>query len=263
MLDVRTRKVAQILTKRYLRNYVIMLVTLLGLSLVANIFKTNGTFYETYAFLPIGGMTVIMGFFVLYTYPDFKYLIQNGVSRRTYWKGKVWAIVIAGALTRLLSYLLYFATQVPFQALSNRITYLHQLKTDISDSIFFELFGHASSLSGTHLGWTIAGMIIYGVVLTLEAWLWAMAIGALFSLLTRKAQVVVGIALVVGGNYLMFVILTWMTRHQEQMMINLLKYLDQSVLTSLPYSLLLDGVTAVIALLVSYWTFHHLYLRND
>ena len=106
-------------------------------------------------------------------------------------------------------------------------------------------------------------MIIYGVVLTLEAWLWAMAVGALFSLLTRKAQVVVGIALVVGGNYLMFVILTWMVRHQEHMMINLLRYLDQSVITSLPYSLLLDGVTAVIALLVSYWTFHHLYLRND
>ena len=60
MLDVRTRKVARILTKRYFRNYAIMLVTLLGLSLVTNIFKTNGTFYETYAFLPIGGMTVIM-----------------------------------------------------------------------------------------------------------------------------------------------------------------------------------------------------------
>ena len=52
------------------------------------------------------------------TYENFKLLIQNGISRKTYWAARVWTIIIIGFGGELISSIYYYGVAAPIRHFS-------------------------------------------------------------------------------------------------------------------------------------------------
>jgi len=127
-----------------------------------------------------------------FSYDNFKLFIQNGISRKTFWLARLLSLLMVSLIGELLATIYYFAV-------SNPIQHWH----------FAQGFNHQfyAQLYGTHFGSGTMPNLIAGFILTwllfVALGLSGMALGSIFSLLTKTVRRVVLIAIpILGGFFL-------------------------------------------------------------
>lgn len=156
-----------------------LVIDLLGLifnhNVMSFLISLQGISESLVTFLP----AILMIYFLVTSYGDFKWAIQNGISRSTLWQGRLVALVLSTLLVYLLDELL---------------------------TMTYRPFG----------GWRAALVSFAGfltVVLTCQA------IGNGFSLLNRKWKVIVGIGLPVMLIILMMMLLSGLSALSDSMLL--------------------------------------------
>lgn len=262
----KLRRTSRDLLLNYLKYYG---WTLLGI-LVFSALIAGMNHYETLAdvlgFAPLSFITVMVSMvFALYTYSDFKYLIQNGVSRKTYWRGKALALLALAFIQVVCNWILRLVVQIPLMAVSNQHSYSTELVNYNQTNFFFNNFYSPHAKVGT---WQL---IIYsaicGLILAVMLYYAAMAVGAIFSLMTRKLQLITSIAGMVIGIYLLAQLAYWLDSHANMhQVMNSTFNLLFGVNSGLPHVLVAEIwmiVAIIIEAVISYYVMKFLKLRTD
>lgn len=111
----------------------------------------------------------VLCFFLLFFYNEFKYFIQNGVTRKEYWRAKVLAAFTTYGINVFLGSTYYFA----FQQFYPKNNYLLNVFS-ISD----------------------VNYLPFAVVLYVDVMMTAMLIGCVFSILEKNGKIVLALSLV-------------------------------------------------------------------
>jgi len=132
-----------------------------------------------------------------FTYDNFKLLIQNGISRRTYWRARVLTVIALSFIGDLVATSYHFLVNTPLQ---------HRTFTSGFNHLFYaQLYG---DFFGRHnlAGNFITNLIFMWLVFIMLG-LSGMAIGSIFSLLTKSVRRIVFIAVpVLGFVFLAFLV---------------------------------------------------------
>ncbi|MGN1279940.1 MAG: hypothetical protein ACI4T4_04550 [Limosilactobacillus sp.] len=208
-----------------------LVVDLLGLifnhNLMSFIIGLQGIPESLVAFLPV----ILAGYFLVTSYGDFKWAIQNGISRSTLWQGRQIALVLSTLLVYLVDELL--------------------------------------TMTYRPLGPWHENLINFGVFLTLV--LTCQVIGTGFSLLNRKWKVIVGIGLPVMLVILMTMVLsglsslstsTYLPTYQHNHFVGPLAWLfNMTMAPATPW--IIWGIYLIIIIFLTKFFNNRLQLRRD
>lgn len=179
---------------------IFFLVSTLGSQLISAI--VAGKFsWQTF----LSSFTVNIGFlfglfilvFMMLTYDNFKLLIQNGISRKTYWRARVLSIISLSLIGDLIAAAYYYLVTTPIEHRS--------LTTGFSHQAYAQLYG---SFFGNHnLAGNLIGNLFFMWAVFIMLGLSGMAIGSIFSLFTKTVRRLVLITIpILGGFFLVFLI---------------------------------------------------------
>lgn len=137
----------------------------------------------------------------MYHYDDFKLLIQNGISRRTYWQAKIIALTWLTLLTQLVGYLYRFLI---CGALNG-----HNWK---QASLYMSVYGSyfKSRLVNQLLG------ILFGLLFALTLVFFFNFVGGILSLFPRKQKYLILIAVTAIGIVFLLLLFNWTRMHSTQ-----------------------------------------------
>lgn len=186
-MTVKEKNVVFFLFKRVFRQllYVLMWLLLGGIvfpMVLSFITGTNYNLVEAIRNITLGPMLyIIIGCLALLSYSDFKILIQNGISRRTYWKAKVIAFLGISGLSQVIGILYVFLIR---QTLSGTGWEKY--------SLFMQIYG------GFFKNTTVAYLMsfLFAILSSFVFSLFCILIGSIFSLFTKKQRRLIFLALI-------------------------------------------------------------------
>lgn len=173
----KTMRVTTYFFKRMLRQILYGLGVVLAIILFSWLLSNRDTEFFANFKIQFGALIGFFAMFVALTpYADFKLLIQNGVSRRTFWLGRTIALVVINLLGQVLDMILGF----------------FKIGTPVAEnSAAWQLYGRF--FQSASLNWLIwAVLVLVGSTVTV---LLASVVGSCFSLLTKRVRRYVFLAL--------------------------------------------------------------------
>lgn len=124
------------------------------------------------------------------TYDNFKLMIQNGISRKTYWLSRVYTVLIISLLGELVSALYYYGISAPLRQLSTNDAILKTI---------YGLYGHTASSTSVNVlaGIGFTWIFYVGVGLT------GMVVGTLLALFSKWVQRILVVTVPIVGAFLL------------------------------------------------------------
>ncbi|WP_311407865.1 ABC transporter permease [Liquorilactobacillus uvarum] len=186
MMTVKEKSVVFFLFKRVFRQllYVLMWLLLGGIvfpMVLSFITGTNYNLVEAIKNITLGPMLyIIVGCLALLSYSDFKVLIQNGISRHTYWKAKIVAFLGISALSQAIGILYVFLLKITLSGLSWE-----------KHSLFMQVYG------GFFKNTTVAYLMsfLFAILSSFVFSLGCILTGSIFSLFAKKQRRLVILAI--------------------------------------------------------------------
>lgn len=185
--------------------YLIVLAALIGMPLISAIFNHNLTWQLLLNSLSIN-VGFIFGCFIfilpMLTYDNFKLLIQNGISRKTYWRARLLNIISLSFIGEAIAMAYYFFVTNPIAHRS----FSAGFKYEFYGQLYGDFFG-AHNLAGNLL-MNFLFMWLAFIMLGLCG----MAVGSIFSLLTKTVRRIVIIAVPILGLFFLGFLINWLAR---------------------------------------------------
>ncbi|MDC7953443.1 ABC transporter permease [Liquorilactobacillus mali] len=127
-------------------------------------------------------LAILISGIALFSYNDFKLLIQNGISRKTFWKARILSFLAISILGQLIAIVV---------ALLNPYTHHSWQGNSLYMQVYGKYFG--STAMNSFMG------LCFILISTSVVMLGAIMVGSIFSLFTKKAKVYIFIGLFVMG----------------------------------------------------------------
>ncbi|MFC6165507.1 ABC transporter permease [Lactiplantibacillus dongliensis] len=202
------------------RAYAIILIAFVVLPLLFAILTGNLGHYSFTSTLTDLGIGVAFGFFISITmsltYDNFKLLIQNGISRKTYWQARVISLIGLSFGMEIIATLYNFLVTAPARGHSGQA---------FLGSTLYSLYDH---FLGSNLFVNILGYMVFNWLFFIGLGLTGMAVGSIFSLLTKFTRNIALIAIPVLGFFLLvFLSNSSLNQHSYNLdgLVNFLKFL--------------------------------------
>ncbi|RRK09431.1 ABC transporter permease [Lactiplantibacillus garii] len=125
------------------------------------------------------------------TYDSFKLLIQNGISRKTFWSAKVLVVLMIAFAGELVSALYYYGISAPLRGLS-----MHAALMNMPYSLYANFFG-SNVLVNVFASLIFNAIFLTGVGLT------GMAVGSILALFSKWTQRIVIVVTPILGLFLL------------------------------------------------------------
>ncbi|WP_048000392.1 hypothetical protein [Lactiplantibacillus herbarum] len=169
---------------------IMVIIPLLFSLVTGNI--SNYSFTGSISNLALG---VLFFFFIFIieslTYDNFKLLIQNGISRRTYWQARVNTVVLLSLIGTILAFIYAYGVHAPLNHLSS-----NSILLDALHGPYVYFFGNNLVL-GILVGMLLTWIFFIGTGLT------GMACGSLLALFSKWIQRLLVIVVPVLGAFLL------------------------------------------------------------
>lgn len=146
----------------------------------------------------LGNLTlgVMFGFFLFIveslTYDNFKLMIQNGISRKTYWLARVYTVILISLIGEFISALYYYAVSAPIRGMSTHAAMMHMPYGEL-----YGLFFGNNVFINIVAGFLFSAIFLMGVGLT------GMACGSLLALFSKWMQRLIVIIVPILGVFLL------------------------------------------------------------
>ncbi|AVK63599.1 ABC transporter permease [Lactobacillus sp. CBA3606] len=198
-MSTKTRAVTRHLLKEYTQtlgwSYAIVLIVLVVLPVLFSLLTGEISKYDfasNFANLNVG---MIFGFvvFILYalTYDNFKLLIQNGISRKTYWQARLSSLTIFSLFGTLIAFIYNYGIAAPL------------LNTTLQSKLNSTYYQPYSHFFGTQLLWNLLGNTLFTWIFFIALGTFGMAIGSIFALLTKFVRRLCFVVIPILGVFLL------------------------------------------------------------
>lgn len=251
MLTIKEKYAFKVLSRRYLKIFMNVLIGLLAFSIVRSAFMLllwvntdepfsfggffTGLFIQDY-------FSVLM--FVLFiltflNYRDFKYFMQNSLSRNTYWKAKTLVILVFGFCLEVLDLVFTEISQLLGITSYDLVNVFQNFyMTGVKSKVLLQLGSFGFSL-----------LILWGFCFI------GFTIGSLFSMLARKKQLVLIAVFVIIGLQALLLLLGFLLDYDGRLQDFILLFLGYSEKGSWDSTLLLSF--SVCSILVNMLLSHY------
>lgn len=199
-------------------------------------------------------LVVILAAIGMRNYDDFRLLIQNGISRKTYWGAKTIALFSATILAQLLGYFYNLFSSSVFHGESWQ-----------ESSVYINLYGNF--FSSNILNKLFA--IVFSVMMSCFIVFAANLIGNFFSLFTRKQKYLMLIAVITLLVVTFMLFISWADQNVKQagalfsLLIGYEKNRDHSGANNPLVPFLNLAIGNVLFLLGNWWITMHLQVRDE
>ncbi|MFC6182334.1 ABC transporter permease [Lactiplantibacillus daowaiensis] len=144
------------------------------------------------------GLGVVFGFFIFMTmsltYEHFKLLIQNGISRKTFWQARILTLLVMSVAGEFIAALYNYGVTAPVH---------HHSASQFLDASTYSLYAH---YFGSNLAINLGASFIFSCLFFIGLGTTGMALGSIFSLLTKFVRRIVIITIpILGFFFLVFV----------------------------------------------------------
>ncbi|WP_349623315.1 ABC transporter permease [Lactiplantibacillus plantarum] len=157
-----------------------------------------------FASLSLGPLFFMLIFIVgSLTYDNFKLLIQNGISRQTYFQARVFALLMLSGLLVIINAIYYYGIHAP---------YLHWSTNTALMRTGYSLYSHAL---GSQVWLNILASLCFNWIFYIGVGLIGIACGTLLALFGKWAKTILIIGTPIIGMLIIWIMVIIMTRNQS------------------------------------------------